>query len=119
MVQSVLEILKDIAPEYSSLGDILLNRFIEYATSEITINFGENELDKNMAIAYLTASKLETRGGSSSVINSNTSGKEIQLGNLRVKTNGPSSSQTGKTYTYFDLYQRFVKKYTFITPFIV
>jgi hypothetical protein len=60
----ILDIFRDIASEFSTESDEVVNRFILYSQAEISTDYFADELIYKQAVAYLSASKLKIKKNS-------------------------------------------------------
>lgn len=122
--ETIRQILKDIDSTLDTKDNTYLDRWISYAINEVRpeIFGGEDKIDYQKAVAYLTASKLQASilGSKTSSNYSTGSGglKRKKAGNVELEyfqanTNSSSSSETkSNSDVYYSEYKRILKKYT-------
>ena len=122
--ETIRQILRDIDSSLSSKDDTFLDRWISYAISAVRpeVFGGEDKIDYQKCIAYLTASKIQASllGSKTSSNYSTGSGgvKRIKSGNLekeffQANTNNSLSSETkSNADVYYNEYKKILKRYT-------
>lgn len=124
--ETIRQILKDIDASLSTKDDAFLDRWISYSLSEVRAEIfgGEDKIDYQKCVAYLTASKIQGSILGSTTSNNYSTGagglKSKKAGNVELQyyqanTSSSSSSTVdskGNSDIYMTEYKRILKKYT-------